>query len=190
MAGPIDKVIVFDVAGERSVPAVGRYIRVLEADSDVYLGIENDTPDLKRRQGAEVSSPTEFKTIRIKSLIAQTIRLGISGVSQADDSQSVNVTATAELTPANALANVDEVTVPAGGSISLIGSDATRIGVRIAIPDDQPNGIYWAATGLTATQGGWLGVGMVEIAGVSAEITARNRGAADVVVSIVPLKVV
>ncbi|WP_269619943.1 hypothetical protein [Zhongshania sp. BJYM1] len=190
MAGPIDKIITFAGAGEQNVPAVGRYIRVLEADSDVYLGINNDTPDLKRRQGAEVSSDEGFRTIRVKSLIAQTIRLGISSVPQSDDSQSFTVSATADITPANALANITEVTVPAGGTAQLIASDATRQAVRIAIPDDQPNGIYWAASGLAADEGGWLGVGMVEVAAVSAEITARNRGAADVVVSIVPLKVI
>lgn len=190
MASPRDLEITFPSAGEQSLLAVGRFIRVLEADSDVYLGINNDTPDLKRRQGAEVSSAENFQRIRVKSLIAQTVRLTVSDASQADDSQSVSVTTTAEITPANQLVNTGEVTVPAGGSISLIGADATRVGVRLAIPDDQPGPIYWAATGLSATQGGWLGVGMVEIAAVTAEITARNRGASDVVVSVLPMRVV
>lgn len=190
MSVPVDKEITFTAAGEYSIQATGRFIRVLEADSDVYLGIENDVPDLKRRQGAEVSSSAGFKTIRVKSLIAQTVRLGISDVSQADDSQSVSVSTTAEITPANQLVNTGEVTVPAGGSISLIGADATRLGVRLAIADDQPGAIYWAATGLTATEGGWLGVGMVEFAAVTAEITAYNRGASNVAVSILPMRAI
>lgn len=188
MAGPIDKSITFTAAGEQNIPAIGRHIRVLEASSDVYLGINNDSADLKRRQGAEVSSVTEFKSIRVKSLIAQTVRLAISEIPQADDSKSVSVSATANIEPANALGNVNEVTVPAGGSNQLIGSDATRQAVRIAVDDEQPGPIHWAASGLTAIQGGWLGIGMVDYPETTAEITAYNRGTSDVVVSVVSMR--
>jgi hypothetical protein len=188
MAAPIDYSHTFTGPGEIEIQARGKYVRVLDAPSgSVGVKLDSDS-EVLRDPGQEVPRLEGFQRVRLSSQVAQTVRVSVSDVPQADGRQNVGLTVSATVAGATAITPLAVVTVPAGNKAKIADANADRIELRIGIASDQPGAVYIGDSTVVAGTGGILEPGMVDYPATTAEVWAYNPGASDVDVTVVDLE--
>jgi hypothetical protein len=185
---PNDHTIVFAGAGEREIQERGRYIRVIDAPvADIFLQLDG-SGEIQRGAGAQVSDGDGFKRVRVRSAVAQTVRISISESPQEDNRQSVNVNATAQVEGATEVTSDPVVVIAAGAVAQLVAGDVDRLQVRVALPSSAAGPIWMGAAAVAASQGGLLEPGCVDYIDGEMALFARNPNGVAVSVSVMPLR--
>jgi hypothetical protein len=174
MGKPQDHTIVFAGAGEREIQDRGKYLRVLDAPTaDIFLQFDG-SGEIERGAGAQISDSDGFKKVRIRSTVAQTVRVSISDQPQDDNRQEVNVNATATVLGATVITPVPLVEVGAGLTVQLAAGDPDRIELRLALASDEPGPVWIGPAGVGDEEGGLLEPGMVDYPATTAAVFAHN----------------
>lgn len=174
---PQDYEIVFSGAGSRELKVTGRYVRILEAPVDVvYIKLDGRGKELKRSAGAEIADGDAkgFQKVVVRSAVAQTVRLAVASVPQQDNSQNVNVSASATIQPGTVLNASALVEVPALSSVQLIAGNPDRTELRVALASTEAGHVWLGPSGVGDEEGGLLEPGMVDYLATTAAVHAYN----------------
>lgn len=106
----------------------GDFFRITEADGPVFVSLDSG-PFVKREVGQ--AQRTQYNQLRIKSTIAQTVRISAGTGELTDNRQDVTVNVSTGLDPGNNLLNAGDVTIPAGASAIVAAGNAKRKGIII-----------------------------------------------------------
>ena len=131
MGTPRDFPITFPGAETRNLPAVGRFVRVLDAPAGpVFISFEGNE-ELERTEGQDIDYGKEFKRIRVRSAVAQTVRLCISDQRQDDGATTVNANVNATVAAGSTIVTVPDVVIGAGASAVIWPGGAPNLTVTI-----------------------------------------------------------
>lgn len=167
------------VGGEsQQIHAVGRYLRVRESTSPIYISI-NGGSELKRERGEQIDLGEKYRELRIfvRSVVAQSVHL-ISSADRQDDNRNTNVvTATATVESGNDNQHLAKVSVGPGVSAQIAGPNASRKSLRVSLLSDVVGYVTIGKSGVTATSGGTLEAGMVDYIDTTGALYAFNPNA-------------
>lgn len=161
----------------------GDFFGVYEAQNYVYISLDNG-PDIKRTAGNYQTG--KYNTVIIRSLVNQTVVLQLGYGAFFSSNQNVTVNTTTIVEPGNSNPALDDVVVPAGGSIQIVGANLIRKSVIIkSLYSNDPSSIVRVGIGAAAAKGAELiaGDALPPIESTGA-IDAYNPGALDVTLSI------
>jgi len=178
-----DHTLNFGGAGQQQIHARGRFVRIREADGDVFLSIDG-AGEIKRRKGEQVNTGFDNVRIYVRSAIAQVVELTASPHPQDDNRTAVNVNTTTTVDPSNNINGVAAATCPLGGSVQLVGANADRVRLIVKVPSDQTDGVWLSGAGSSANNGDFLEPGERLILGTTAELWAYGNGGANVLVAV------
>ncbi len=173
--------------GEVVAAIVGGFFRIHDAEGDVIVSFD-DTSSLQgitMPQGDQIE--TKYRKVRINSVTAQTITILAGFGSYGDHSEDINVTATANVSPGNALVNVGRVTIGAGVGGVVFAAAASTKTIIIKSLSTNANSVNIGTTGVGALTGYELESGESMSMSVTAEIAAFNTGGSDVVLCVLPV---
>ncbi len=179
-----DYEITFAGAGQQpiSLHRGSRFIRILEADSDVYIKVGSRS-EIKRTVGQQIDLGVENDGATqavIRSAIAQTVTLVVSTNRQDDDRANINATINTAIEPGNDNQHLPKVTVGAGVSLQIAAANANRKSLRVAMASDEVGPVSLGKAGIIADQGGLLEPGMVDYIDTAGVLYARNDNASAV----------
>lgn len=106
----------------------GDFFRITEAAGPVFVSLDSG-PFGKREVGQ--AQRTKYGQLRIKSIIAQTVRISAGSGDLTDNRQDVTVNVETGLDPGNNLLNAGDVTILAGVSGIVAAGNANRKGIII-----------------------------------------------------------
>jgi hypothetical protein len=133
MTRPIEYSLTFSGAGERELQVNGKYLYVNDATGDVFISLDNGS-ELQRGKKSNIANGDSFTRLRVRSAIAQTVRLTVSEERQDEGRDDVNVTVSATLVPGNTFETAADYT-PAGiGAEQVLAADADRLAVTLTNP--------------------------------------------------------
>jgi len=133
----------------------GDFFGVLESENFIYVSIDNG-PAIKRI-GGHFQSGENYLTVKVTSLVDQNCLLLLGRGSFYSANQNVNITATAVIENGNQNAAKNDVIVPAGGSIQVVGANATRKAVIIkSLYSNDPASLVRVGVGASAVKGAEL----------------------------------
>lgn len=178
-----DYTLNFGGAGSQHIHARGRFIRIREADGDVFLSIDG-AGEIKRKKGEQVNTGFDNTRVSVRSSIAQVIEITASPHPQDDNRAAVDVNTTTTVDPSNNINGVAAATCPMAGSVQLVAANSDRVRLILKVPSDQDDGVWLAGAGSSASNGDFLEPGERVILGTTAEIWAYGNGVADVLVSV------
>lgn len=178
-----DHTLVFGGAGQRQIMASGRFVRIREADGDVFLSIDG-AAEIKRRRGEQINTGFDNVRVYVRSDIAQTVELTASPYSQDDNRTAVSLSTTTTVDPSNNINGVSAKTCLAAGSVQLIAGNAARVRLIVKIPSDQLDGVWLSGAASAANSGDFLEPGERLVLGTTAELWAYGNGTSDVIVSV------
>ena len=168
---------------ERLLEVAGDFYHILEATDTVYISLDDDEFN-KRGKGLGENGP--FYRIRVKSDVAQGIRI-VAGFGQLNDTRdNVSVTVSATVTPSNNTLAIPDITVPAGTTVQLVAARAGRksLMLKSLFTNDPSDSVR---LGDLASVGAGSGIQMVSGEGVTIETEtayyAYNEGSNDFVIS-------
>jgi hypothetical protein len=183
-----DHNLVFAGAGQQTIMARGKYVRIREADSDVYLQFDGSA-EIERQKGEQINVGSDNRRIIVRSAIAQTIKLTTSTFSQDDNRNSVSVNTTTTVDPSNNFEGVAVKNCLAAGSVQLVAGNANRVRLLIKIPTSESGGVWLAGAGESAGNGYFLEEGESVTLGTTAEIWAYGAGV-DVILSVLEEEII
>lgn len=153
MTRPIEYSLTFSGAGERELQVNGRYLYINDATGDVFVSLDNGS-ELQRGKKSNVANGEPFTRLRVRSAIAQTVRLTVSEERQDEGRDDVAVTTTASITPGNTFQGSADVALVAVTATEIIAADATRLGVLIKNPSSNTASVrIGGAASVGAAQG-------------------------------------
>lgn len=131
MAQTRDFELTFAGAGTQEIQADNaRFLRVLSAPSAaVFLTIGGS--ELQRAQGQSINDPEGLGRIRVRSTVAQTVRINVSQVRQDDNAQELTANVTATVAAADTLTSTPDVSVLGTTTAQVIAGRADRLSVTI-----------------------------------------------------------
>lgn len=133
MTRPIEYRHTFTGAGEREFQVKGRYVYINDASGDVYVALDNGS-ELQRAKKSNIANGEPFTRVRIRSLIAQTVRFTVSEDRQEEGRDDVAVTVSATLIPGNTLEGVADHTPAGVGAEEVLAADADRLAFTLTNP--------------------------------------------------------
>lgn len=187
-----DYSLTFSGAGERPIQAIGRFLRIREADSDVYIRYGSRS-EIKRLKGEQIDFGDFYRKdlaeqIVIRSLIAQTIELVVSDTPQDDNRQAVSLSTTTTLDSSNNTADAPAVSVAATSSAQLVTSNGNRIELEIAVSSDEIGGVWVGGSTIANQRGVLIEPGMSRVYSSDSEWWAYNPNASAVLVQVLELE--
>lgn len=130
MTRPIEYTLTFSGAGEQEIQARGRYLLINDAGGDVWVSI-NHGSELLRGKKSNIAAGEEITNFRIRSAIAQTVRVTLSEVMQGEGRDDVSVTASATIAPANQITSTTDKSIPATTADTILAGNVNRLAVTI-----------------------------------------------------------
>ena len=187
MGTPRDYRLTFTGAGTQEVQARGRFLRVLDAPSSSIFIQPSHGSELERRAGQSINVERPFHRIRVRSTVAQTVRIQVADTRQDDDQETVNVNATATITPGNTLPTGGDVSIPALTSATVAAGDANQLAVSITNISNQELRI--GGVGVGAASGEPLVPGEKKTIATTAAVACYNPHATEAKsVAVLPLR--
>lgn len=157
----------------------GNFFHLVSATSSLQISV-NDGEYITITQGQGIETQQPFRKLQIKSAAAQSVKW-VTGFGRfRDNAQNVNVTTSATIDPANTYTPAADVTVLAGSSANLIGSNAGRRALTITNPTSNSNTFRLGVPlNVGANKGDILEPGDTITMATTAAIDAYNTGATD-----------
>lgn len=150
------------------------------ASSEIEVSFDNRSP-IKLVQGQKTAM--SYSGFTIKSQTGQSISIKHGFGHFSNSAQNVAVTTSATVAGANVTKPQAEISVGAGSTATLVGANANRKMLRLAIPSSESGEVY--LTDVTNTQkGGILEAGVIDYQDTEAAVYAHNYGASPVKVSV------
>jgi hypothetical protein len=174
-----DHDLVFLGSDVQEIQAVGRYIRIREATSSVYLTIDG-SGEIVRAKGEQIDVGKNSYRVRIRSTVAQNVSVVSSDTPQDDNRNSVSLTVNATVTNGNDNAHLAKVAVGAGVSALIAAANVNRKSLRVSLLSDAAGYVTLGKLGVTATAGGTLEAGMVDYIDTEGALYAFNPNAVPV----------
>lgn len=154
----------------------GNFFRITEASGAVWISLDSGQ-FVKREVGQ--SQRTLYGQIRVKSEIAQSVRIAAGTGDLTDNRQEVDVTVNTGLDPGNSLVQGGDVTVLPGVSALVAAGNANRKGIIIQSSYANDPAIVARIGGATVAAGNGIelaaGVGLPEIE-TTAAVYCYNPG--------------
>jgi len=174
-----DHSMTFGGTGSQSFQAVGRYLRIREADSDVYLTVDSGR-ELKRARGEQIDLGREGVKVVVRSLIAQTVVLIVSQNRQDDNRQAVDVAVSATVVGGNDNQHLPVVVIAAGASALIAAANSDRKTLRVSLPSSAAGFITIGKSGVAAATGGLLEPGITDYIDTQGALYGFNNNAVSV----------
>lgn len=168
-----DHSLTFAAAGVQEFQSVGRFIRVRESASPVYISIDGSS-EIEREQGEQVNTGRDNVRVRVRSLVAQTVKLTSARESQDDNRNSVALTVSATVESGNDNQHLSKVTIAAGSSAKIADSNLDRKSLRVSLLSSAAGYVLLGKSGIAAAEGGSLEEGMVDYIETTGELWAFN----------------
>lgn len=168
-----DHDMVFASAGVQEFQSVGRYIRVREATSGLYLTIDGYA-EVLRNKGEQIDTGRATTRVRVRSLVAQTVAIVSAENPQSDNRMSGTVAVTAIVEAGNDNQHLAKVTIVAGGSAQLALANSNRKFLRVSLLSTAVGHVLLGKSGILANQGGTLEEGMVDYIETTGVLFAFN----------------
>ena len=177
MDTPREFSLTFGGAGEQEIKARGRYLRLYDTPSAaVYVSVGGGS-EVLRQAGQSVNVSGHFDRFRIRSTVAQTVRVAISDVPQDDNAQSVAVSVSATISPGATLTAGGDVSCLSAVSTQVAAANLSRKSIIIANLTSNTDPVRVGGVGVTATGGYELLPGdSIELA-VTSAVYVYNTGA-------------
>jgi len=183
-----EHVITFGGPGVQEIQVQGRFIRVTETPvSEVFISVEA-AGEVKLGAGMQIPKPTGSHRVRVRSGVAQTVRLIVSDEKTDDDRTNAAVTVSATIAGSTAVQSPAVVSVPAGSTAQLAGANADRVELRVSLGSAQSSHVWLGPSGVGDQEGGLLEQGVVDYLATTAAVFAHNPGASAVDVSVLELE--
>lgn len=187
-----DYSLTFSGAGERPIQAIGRFLRIREAQNAVYIRYGSRS-EIKREKGEQIDfgdfyQKNAAEQIIIRSLIAQTIELVVSDTPQSDNRTAVSMTTTTTIDSSNNTVDQPAVTVPATSSVQLIAGNVARLELELSVSSDEAGGVWVGGSTIANARGSLIEAGTSRVYGSDAEWWAYNPNAVDIVVQVLELE--
>lgn len=163
----------FAAAGVQEFQSIGRYIRVREATSGVYLTIDGHT-EILRNKGEQIDTGRETNRVRVRSLVAQSVSISSAMFPQSDNRNSVSLTVSATVEAGNDNQHLAKVTIPAVSSAQIAASNVNRKALRVSLLSYAVGYVLLGKSGIAAAQGGSLEEGMVDYIETTGALWAYN----------------
>lgn len=136
MGTPRDYSLTFTAAGQRTLPASGRFCRVLAADaSGATIAAGATGSGLLRYTGQDVDAGAAVNEWQISVTVACTVRVCISDTRQADNTASINATVSATVSPGGTMTQPGDVACANGAATQVIAGNADRLAVTVKAPE-------------------------------------------------------
>jgi hypothetical protein len=176
-----DQNLVFSGGEELPVLTTGRYLRIREATSPIYITI-NGGGEIKREKGEQIDLGDKYSQLRlgIRSIVAQSVSLVSAENSQSDNRNTVTVNASATVESGNDNQHLPKVSIPANSSAQLAAANAARKSLRVSLLSSALTYICLGKSGIGAAQGGTLEEGMVDYIDTTGALFGYNPSAAAV----------
>lgn len=174
-----DHSLTFAAAGVQEFQSVGRFIRVRESSSPVYISIDGSS-EIEREQGEQVNTGRDNVRVRVRSLVAQTVKLTSARESQDDNRGNVTGLVSATIENGNDNQHLPRVTIAAGASALLSASNVNRKALRVSLSSDAIGFVTLGKSGVAAASGGLLEPGSTDYIETTGEMYAFNNNASAV----------
>lgn len=180
MAGPRDYAKVFTGAGSELFEAAGRYLHVMAAPSgSVFLSID-DGSELERVSGEGIYIGEGFKRFKVRSAVAQTVRLMVAEEPQVTGGGSSGAGATPTVvseTPSATVSSLADNAI-AAATTENIAANLTRRRITIGVLSTESVGVRVRASGAPASSGIEIQPGTFVEFRTTAALEVRNDDAA------------
>lgn len=165
------------VGGEfQEFQAVGRYIRIRESTSPVYLTIDGSR-EIVRNKGEQIDVGRNSYRVRIRSVVAQNVSVTSSSDKQDDNRNSVALSVSATVAAGNDNQHLVKATIPATSSALIAAANSTRKSLRVSLLSDAAGYVTLGKSGVGANSGGTLEPGMVDYIDTEGALYAYNPNA-------------
>lgn len=170
-----DSTLTFTGGELQEVQAIGRYLRIREATSAVYLTF-NGGREIKRQKGEQIDLGNDFANLRIgvRSIVAQTVEITSALNPQSDNRAVVNANVNTTIESGNDNAHLPKVTINANSSAQLAPANALRKSLRVSLLSSASGYVLLGKSGIAALQGGSLEEGMVDYIDTTGALFAYN----------------
>lgn len=174
------------VGTSQRLEVAGDFFLVTEATTDVYISIDNG-PFLKRAEG--MGQTGFFRTLELKTLVDQSVRLIVGYGLAVDNRRSVSVSATTTVEVSNQVTQLADVSIPAGSSVQLAAANANRqtLVVKHKASNNPADYVRIGNATVSATSGFELGVGEGIDLDTEAAVYAYNTGSNAVTITLTEL---
>lgn len=172
--------------GVQEFHSVGRFIRIRQASSPIYLTIDGGR-EVKREQGEQIDTGRDNVRVRVRSVVAQSVSLVSASNRQDDNRGNINGAVNAIIESGNDNANNPRVTINANSSAVLVAANINRKSLRVSLPSDAAGFVTIGKTGITATTGGLLEPGTTDYIDTTGELRAFNSNAVAVTVYVMEI---
>lgn len=181
-----DHDFVLSGGGTQEFQSAGRYIRVRESTSPVYLTIDGSR-EIVRNKGEQIDVGKNSYRVRIRSAVAQSVSLTSSDTPQDDNRNAVSLTVSATVAGGNDNQHLGRVLIPAGLSAKIADSNANRKTLRVNLASDEPSFITLGKSGVSGGSGGLLEQGMVDYLETQGELWGYNPSASNVFIYVMEI---
>lgn len=174
-----DHSLTFPAAGVQEFQSVGQFLRVRESSSPVYISVDGSS-ELEREQGEQVNVGRAGVRVRVRSLVAQNVKITSSTDRQDDNRTAVSLNVSATVAPGNDNQHLPVITIAAGNSAKIADANSDRKTLRISLPSDAAGFITLGKSGVDASAGGLLEPGMTDYLDTTGEIWGFNDNASPI----------
>lgn len=166
--------------------SVGRFIRIRDSSSPVFLSIDGRA-EIKRERGESVDSGRDSVRVQVRSIVAQSVHLISSKDKQDDNRASISATISTTIAGANDNQHLPKVSIPAGSSALIAVANSARKFLRVSLLSTAVGYVLLGKSGVGATTGGTLEEGMVDYIETEGALYAYNPQAVAVDVYVLEL---
>lgn len=182
-----DYTISFQGAGQQPIMAIGRFLRVRDAQSAIRVSFDGSA-EIELEKGEQADLGSENVRCYISSEVGQVVKLRVSANRQDDNRPVTNVSAMATVVPSNNSADQPAVSVLTLGSARLAQANGLRKEIEISVASTEAGGVWVGGSTIGNARGSFIEPGMSKVYESAAEWWAYNPNASTVVVQVLELE--